>query len=93
MRGLAISYAEAGRHKEAVALLEKACELDPKEHDASLTLATWQTWFGQDADYEATRRRLVQQAEGTETGRDSTSRRQGLLPAAFHRRYAVDEGA
>jgi tetratricopeptide (TPR) repeat protein len=29
-------------------------------------LATWQTWFGQDADYEATRRRLVQQAEGTD---------------------------
>jgi tetratricopeptide (TPR) repeat protein len=66
MRNLAISYTEAGRHKEAIVLLEKACELDPKNSDVSLTLATWQTWFGQDADYEATRRRLVQQAEGTD---------------------------
>jgi tetratricopeptide (TPR) repeat protein len=65
MEYLAISYAEAGRSTEAIALLAKACELDPKNTDASLTLATWQTWFGQDADYEATRRRLVQQAEGT----------------------------
>jgi tetratricopeptide (TPR) repeat protein len=65
MEHLAYSYAEAGRHQEAVALLAKACEVDAKNMDASLTLAAWQTWFGLDADYEATRRRLVQQAEGT----------------------------
>jgi tetratricopeptide (TPR) repeat protein len=63
MGDLALSYVEAGRHQEAIALLGKACELDPKDTDASLTLATWQIWFGQDADYEATRRRVVQDAE------------------------------
>jgi tetratricopeptide (TPR) repeat protein len=55
-----------GKLAEAVALLAQACELNPKDTDASLTLATWQTWFGQEADYEATRRRLVQQAQGTD---------------------------
>jgi eukaryotic-like serine/threonine-protein kinase len=66
MQRLANSYCEAGREKEAIALLEKACRMNPKDTDSSLTLATWQTWFGHDADYEATRRRLVLQAEGTE---------------------------
>jgi eukaryotic-like serine/threonine-protein kinase len=60
---LADSYFSAGRSSEATALLAKA---DPKNSDASLTLATWQTWSRQDADYEATRCRLVQQAEGTD---------------------------
>jgi len=69
MNDLADSYYSVGRDKEAAALLEQACELDPKNTDASLTLATWQTWLGQDADYEATRRRLVQQAEGTDLAR------------------------
>jgi tetratricopeptide (TPR) repeat protein len=66
MQNLANSYAEAGRQQEAIALLQKICELDPKDTDASLTLATWQNWFAKDADYEATRRRLLQQAQGTE---------------------------
>ena len=66
MNNLATSYARSGRDKEAIALLRQACELDPKNTDASLTLATWQTWFGQDADYQATRIRLVEQAEGTD---------------------------
>jgi eukaryotic-like serine/threonine-protein kinase len=66
MKDLANSYAEAGRQQEAIALLEKHCELDPKDTDAPLTLATWQAWFAQDADYEATRRRLVLQAQGTD---------------------------
>lgn len=65
MRNLAESYCSVGRDKEAIALLEEVCNLDPKNTLVSLTLATWQTWFGQDADYEATRRRLVQQAEAT----------------------------
>jgi tetratricopeptide (TPR) repeat protein len=56
----------AGRSGEAIALLEQSSTADPKNTDASLTLATWQAWFGQDADYEATRCRLVQQAEGTD---------------------------
>jgi len=66
MHNLAISYAEAGRHQEAIPLLQTACEMNPKDTDSSLTLATWQTWFGLDSDYEATRRRLVQQAQGTD---------------------------
>jgi tetratricopeptide (TPR) repeat protein len=66
MQGVASIYCSAGRGKEAISLLAKACELDPKDTAASLRLATWQAWFGQDADYEATRRRLVQEAEGTD---------------------------
>ena len=78
-----ISYAQAGRNKEAIALLGKACELDPKDTDASLTLATWQTWFGQDADYEATRHRLVQQAEGAEQAGKAERADKAASPAAF----------
>jgi tetratricopeptide (TPR) repeat protein len=66
MRFLANSYCAAGRGSEAISLMREACERDPKNTDSSLTLATWQTWFGQDADYEATRRRLLQQAEGSD---------------------------
>jgi serine/threonine protein kinase len=66
INNLADSYFEAGRNKEAIALLEESCRLNPKDTDGSLTLATWQTWSGMDADYEATRRRLLQQAEGTD---------------------------
>ncbi len=66
MNDLANSYFRAGRISEAIALMGQAGALDPKRTDASLTFATWQTWFGQDSEYEATRRRLVQQAEGTD---------------------------
>jgi tetratricopeptide (TPR) repeat protein len=66
MRNLANFYCSVGRDREAIALLEEASKLDPKNTSTLLTLATWQTWFGQDADYEVTRNRLVQQAEGTE---------------------------
>jgi tetratricopeptide (TPR) repeat protein len=66
MKTLAGSCFGAGQSKEAITLLARACELDPADTDSSLTLATWQSWFGQDSDYEATRRRLVQQAEGTD---------------------------
>jgi serine/threonine protein kinase/tetratricopeptide (TPR) repeat protein len=66
MRDLANSYAQAGRQQEAITLLAKACALGPTNTDYSLTLAAWQTWFGQDADYETARHRLVQQAQGTD---------------------------
>ena len=69
MRNLAVSYVEAGRHQEAISLLAMACEVDPKDSDAALTLAAFQTWFGQDADYETTRHRVVQQAEGIDQAR------------------------
>jgi tetratricopeptide (TPR) repeat protein len=65
IRNLADFYYSHGRHQEATALLQKICEVNPQDTLSPLTLATWQTWFGQDADYEATRRRLVQQAQGT----------------------------
>jgi serine/threonine protein kinase/tetratricopeptide (TPR) repeat protein len=55
-----------GRDKEVTSLAKQKCELNPKDTDASLHLAILQTWFGQGADYEATRRRLVQEAEGTD---------------------------
>ncbi len=66
MENLATSYAEAGRQQEAISLLAQVCELNPKNTEAALTLATFQTWFGQDTDYEASRHRLVQQANGTD---------------------------
>jgi tetratricopeptide (TPR) repeat protein len=66
MRELANFCFSIGRSAEAITLLERECAVDPKDTDGTLTLATWQTWFGQDADYEITRRRLVQQAEGTD---------------------------
>ncbi|HUD49225.1 MAG TPA: protein kinase [Candidatus Baltobacteraceae bacterium] len=66
MKSLANSDCFIGRSGEAIALLEKVCEVNPQDTDASLTLATWQAWFGQDADYEAIRCRLVQQADGTD---------------------------
>jgi hypothetical protein len=49
-----------------MATLKKLSDGRPKDPDASLTLATWQAWFGKEADYEATRRRIVQWAAGTE---------------------------
>jgi serine/threonine protein kinase/tetratricopeptide (TPR) repeat protein len=66
MYNLADSYCSAGRVVEATALLGNACGLNPSNTLESLTLATWQRWFGQDADYEATRLRLLQEAEGTD---------------------------
>jgi tetratricopeptide (TPR) repeat protein len=62
---LADSYFVAGRASEAISLLEQVWELKPKGNVALLKLATAQTWFGHDADYEATRSRMVQLAEGT----------------------------
>ena len=70
MGNLANSYLDDGRPREAIPLLEKLCELSPKltdvAADGSLLLATLQTWFGEDAKYEATRRRFIQQAVGTD---------------------------
>jgi tetratricopeptide (TPR) repeat protein len=56
----------AGRDKEVTSLSEQIRELNPQETVASLHLAILQAWFGQDADYEATRRRFVQEADGTD---------------------------
>jgi WD40 repeat protein/serine/threonine protein kinase len=64
LENLAYSYDQTGRDTEPISLQEKA--VDPKNTDASLALATWQTWFGRDAAYEVTRRRFVQESEGTD---------------------------
>jgi serine/threonine protein kinase/uncharacterized protein YjgD (DUF1641 family) len=66
MNSLADSYCSLGRNKDAIALMEQACALDPKDRFESFRLATYQAWFGQDTDYESSRRQLVQQAEGTD---------------------------
>jgi hypothetical protein len=68
MKALAGACFFAGRSQEALALLAQFCELDPKDTSTSLRLAVWQAWFGQDAEYEATRRRLLEQAESIEDG-------------------------
>jgi eukaryotic-like serine/threonine-protein kinase len=66
MNSLADSYCSLGRSKDAIALMEQACALDPKDRFESFRLATFQAWFGQNTDYESSRRQLVQQAEGTD---------------------------
>ena len=66
MNDLSDDYYALGRDQEAIALLQQSCKLNPTDTLASLKLAAWQAWFGQDAAYEATRYRLVQQAEGTD---------------------------
>ncbi|EEF62965.1 serine/threonine-protein kinase [Pedosphaera parvula] len=65
MGKLAGSYYSAGRSREATALLENVCELEPTNSLASLRLAALEAWFGQGTNYEATRRRLVDQPERT----------------------------
>ncbi|MGA2247421.1 MAG: protein kinase [Verrucomicrobiota bacterium] len=55
-----------GRGQEAISLLREFCDATPADTDASLTLAVWQVWFGKDADYQTTRNRLVNQAQGTD---------------------------
>ena len=66
LRDRANSCCASGQHQEAISLLEQFCDANPSDTDASLTLAVWQAWFRQDADYESTRRRLVHQAQGTD---------------------------
>jgi serine/threonine protein kinase/tetratricopeptide (TPR) repeat protein len=83
MEFLATSYAEAGRLQEAMALLEKACKSDPNDTDALATLATWQTWFGKEADYQATCRRSLQQAVATEQAGAAESAAKASCSAAI----------
>jgi serine/threonine protein kinase len=71
MDTLSDCYIAAGRGPEAFALLAKTIELDPQNIWAYFKRATWQAWFGEDADYEATRSRLVQLADGTDKDTDA----------------------
>ena len=63
---LADAYFAVSRNSEAMTYLEQYTISNPKNSFESLKLATWQTWFGQDAAYQATCRRLIHQAEGTD---------------------------
>jgi tetratricopeptide (TPR) repeat protein len=83
MENLAESYNYAGRNTEAMALLEESVRLDPKDTGSSLTLATEQSWFGQYGPYEATRCRLIQQAEETDqaTTADRAAKAYCLMPS------------
>jgi tetratricopeptide (TPR) repeat protein len=65
MEQMAYTHYALGRNQEAIALLEQSCKLNPTDTFSSLKLAVWQAWFGQDAAYEDTRHRLIQQGEGT----------------------------
>jgi serine/threonine protein kinase len=66
MNSLAELYCSLGRNKDTIALMEQACALDPKDRFESFRLAIYQAWFGQDTDYESSRRQLVHQADGTD---------------------------
>ncbi|HUD46030.1 MAG TPA: serine/threonine-protein kinase [Candidatus Baltobacteraceae bacterium] len=66
MDEVAISYGSAGRDSDATSILKEAYDIEPKDAGNGLTLAVWQAWLDQGADYEATCRRLIQQAEGTD---------------------------
>jgi serine/threonine protein kinase len=59
-------YAGVGRGKEAIDLARQLFEANPTNSYWSLNLATWQAWFGPEADYQTTRERLVKQVEATQ---------------------------
>ncbi|HEY3863459.1 MAG TPA: tetratricopeptide repeat protein [Verrucomicrobiae bacterium] len=66
MKALADCYCAAGRGTEGIAVMAKYCKTHPKDSDGLLTLAAWQTWFGQQADYVETCRRMIRQAENSD---------------------------
>ena len=54
------------RSREAVGTLQKICGPRPGIRTPWLTLAAWQAWFDQDHDYETTRQKMMQLADGTD---------------------------
>ncbi len=66
IKTLANCYCSAGRVKEAIKTLQKFSNAHPADHDASLTLAAWQAWFGEKSGYETTRRRIMKLAANTD---------------------------
>ena len=59
-KALANCYCAAGHPQEALLTLQKLSQTYPRDMDTTLTLATWQMWFAQKDDYEATRQRIIQ---------------------------------
>jgi eukaryotic-like serine/threonine-protein kinase len=66
MKSLANCYCAAGRAKEAINTLKQFSNTHPTDHEASLTLAVWQLWFGDQSGYESSRRRIMKSAAGTD---------------------------
>lgn len=60
IKALANGYCAAGHPQEALAALQKLSQTYPRDMETTITLATWQLWFGQKDDYEATRKRIIQ---------------------------------
>jgi hypothetical protein len=61
-----LEYGHGGITAETISILSENSIKAPHDSLLALRVATLQTWLGQDGDYEATRRRLVQQAEDTD---------------------------
>jgi TPR repeat protein len=57
---LAECYCVAGHSEPAMATMKEVCGSYPHDMDALETLAAWQLWYGKTADYETTRKRIVQ---------------------------------
>jgi tetratricopeptide (TPR) repeat protein len=74
MNNLADFYFGVGRNDEATALLGKVLDLDPKNTDSFFSFGVWQAWRGQSADYESTRRGVIQLAQQTTNGWEMVGR-------------------
>ncbi len=61
------SHILAGRTEPALALLGKCARANPTDIGLSLRLATLHAWLGNEAEFNAACRRLIEQAEGTNT--------------------------
>jgi serine/threonine protein kinase/tetratricopeptide (TPR) repeat protein len=66
MNNLADCYCSRGRKDDAIALTKQAVSLAPNEPFHLLRLGTFLAWFGEDAEYESLRCRLVYAAKGTD---------------------------
>jgi hypothetical protein len=62
MSGLADSCLQTGRTAEALPLLAEASTQKPDDTVLATRIATLQVWFAQEADYDATCRRMLQSA-------------------------------
>jgi eukaryotic-like serine/threonine-protein kinase len=80
---LAAAYQSAGRTREAIPLLVTASAADPKDTLLSLKVAALQTWFGQEQELAATRRRVLAFAKDTNdaTTAERAAKACSLLPS------------
>jgi tetratricopeptide (TPR) repeat protein len=64
---LADCYCAAGKTDEAMATLEKVCDLYPRESDARVSLAAWQVWFGKTQAFEKIRHDYLRSVSNGDT--------------------------